>query len=184
MLTRSELEVLLALARESVESAVRHRPVPSHPPALTGITQRSGAFVTLRLGGELRGCIGAIASSDRLPDVVEEMAVKAALEDPRFSPVSVRELQELTYEVSVLSVLEPVTSIENIDVGKHGLLIESGRSRGLLLPQVATEYGWTRDEFLSQTCRKAGLPSDAWKRNDVRLYRFTADVITEEHPAA
>jgi AmmeMemoRadiSam system protein A len=184
MLTREELESLLALARESVESAVRHRTAPSHHPVLAGITQRSGAFVTLRLGGELRGCIGAIASNDPLPEVVEEMAVKAALEDPRFPPVSASELKQLTYELSVLSPLEPVKSVDDIVVGKHGLLIESGRHRGLLLPQVASEYGWTRDEFLAHTCRKAGLPSDAWKGKEARLCSFTAELMDEGHPAA
>jgi AmmeMemoRadiSam system protein A len=184
MLTREELGCLLALARESVESAVRHRPAPSHSSVLAGITQRSGAFVTLRSGGELRGCIGAIAADAPLPEVVEEMAVKAALEDPRFPPVSVRELDLLTYEVSVLSPLERVSSAEEIVVGKHGLLIESGRHRGLLLPQVATEYGWTTAEFLAHTCRKAGLPPDAWQWEETRMFSFTAELMHEEHPTA
>jgi AmmeMemoRadiSam system protein A len=184
MLTQEELGCLLALARESVESAVRHRPAPSHSPVLAGITQRSGAFVTLRSGGELRGCIGAIAADAPLPEVVEEMAVKAALEDPRFTPVSARELDQLTYEISVLSPLEQVQSIGEITVGKHGLLIQSGRNRGLLLPQVATEYGWSREEFLAHTCRKAGLPPDAWQWKETRIFCFTAELMHEEHPTA
>jgi AmmeMemoRadiSam system protein A len=184
MLTQEELGCLLALARDSVESAVRHRPAPAPSPVLAGITQRSGAFVTLRSGGELRGCIGAIVADAPLPEVVGEVAVKAALEDPRFSPVSVQELDQLTYEVSVLSPLERVGSVDQIVVGKHGLLIESGRHRGLLLPQVATEYGWTTTEFLAHTCRKAGLPPDAWQRKETMIFSFTAELMHEEHPTA
>jgi AmmeMemoRadiSam system protein A len=184
MLTGEERESLIALARASVESAVGARPAPHRSDLLAGITQRSGAFVTLRVGGELRGCIGAITADEALPDVVAEMAVKAALEDPRFPPVSVAELPKLSYEVSVLSPLELVAGPEEIVVGTHGVLIESARHRGLLLPQVALEYGWTTLEFLAHTCRKAGLPPDAWKRKETRIFVFSAELIREEHPIA
>jgi AmmeMemoRadiSam system protein A len=136
--------------------------------------------VTLRKDHELRGCIGYIESRFPLADVVGEVAVKAAFEDPRFPPLTVSELEEITIEVSVLSPLQPVHDLEEIQVGVHGLLIELAGRRGLLLPQVASEYRWDRETFLENTARKAGLPRNAWKDPQAKIYLFSAEIAGEE----
>jgi uncharacterized protein (TIGR00296 family) len=115
-----------------------------------------------------------------LAEVVSEVAAKAALDDPRFPPVSEEELTQIHLDISVLSPLERVLDVEKIEVGKHGLLLENGYFRGLLLPQVAVEYHWDRETFLQNTARKAGLPLDAWKDENTNLYSFTAEVFSEE----
>jgi AmmeMemoRadiSam system protein A len=135
--------------------------------------------VTLRSHGALRGCIGYIESILPLANVVEEVAVKAALEDPRFPPLTSAEVKDMIIEVSVLSPLVRVKNIEEINVGVHGLLLELGPRRGLLLPQVATEYHWDRLAFLNATARKAGLPEDGWRHPEAKLYRFTAEIVEE-----
>jgi len=131
------------------------------------------------MGGDLRGCIGYIEPVVPLAQAVEEVAAKSALEDPRFPPLTKRELQEVEIEISVLSPLTRVRDAREIKVGVHGLVVSSGFRRGLLLPQVATEYGWERDEFLSHTCLKAGLPPESWKEERVEIYSFTTDVFSE-----
>jgi AmmeMemoRadiSam system protein A len=138
--------------------------------------------VTLHKHGRLRGCIGYIQALKPLRQAVAEMAVQAALHDPRFPPVTSDELPELHIEISVLSPLEAVADVSEIEVGTHGLVIEDGRSRGLLLPQVPVEYGWDRDTFLEHTCAKAGLPPDRWKAQGVTITKFTAEVFGEEEP--
>ena len=133
----------------------------------------------MHLHNELRGCIGYIEARFPLCETVEEAAAKAALEDPRFLPLTREEFKQVEIEISVLSPLQKVSNAAEVEVGKHGLVIDDGRSRGLLLPQVATEYGWGREQFLSQTCRKAGLSADAWKKKGVTIYSFTSDVFSE-----
>lgn len=135
--------------------------------------------MTLHLLGELRGCIGYIEPRFPLVETVQEVAQKAALEDPRFPPLTPRELERVEIEISVLSPLRKVVDVNEIVVGTHGLVIDAGYTRGLLLPQVATEWGWEREQFLSQTCRKAGLPADAWKQKKVSIYSFTSAVFSE-----
>jgi AmmeMemoRadiSam system protein A len=139
---------------------------------------RAGAFVTLRINGELRGCIGYPESELPLLEVVGRCAVSAALSDPRFPAVSVDEWGDIDLEISVLGPLEQIADVSHVVVGRHGLVVEFGLRRGLLLPQVAMEWKWTVAEFASQTCLKAGLPRDAW-RNGATLYRFEAEVFGE-----
>jgi AmmeMemoRadiSam system protein B/AmmeMemoRadiSam system protein A len=140
---------------------------------------KSGAFVTINKGGDLRGCIGNFVSRQPLYETVIDMAISAASRDPRFSPVKKGELDDLELEISVLSPLRKITDVNEIEVGKHGIYIIKGRNRGVLLPQVATEYGWDRLTFLEQTCRKAGLDMDAWKEGaDILI--FDAEVFSEE----
>jgi AmmeMemoRadiSam system protein A len=167
---------LLALARQALVAAVRRGP----PPAAIGhgvFDQRAGAFVTLRCAGDLRGCIGQI-EPQRLADVVVHCAGAAALEDPRFPPVTAVELALIHIEVSVLGPLRPLADPSGIEPGRHGLVISLAGRHGLLLPQVATEWGWTRDEFLRQTCLKAGLAADAWHQG-AQLFTFEAEIFGE-----
>jgi len=171
---------LLRLARFSIESALSRTPLPSLGPCEPSLLRPRGAFVTLREGNELRGCIGYVDPVRPLADTVREVAVKAALEDLRFPPVGQEELPGITIEISVLSLLTRMKDVSEIEVGKHGLMIEFERNRGLLLPQVPLEYGWDRETFLSQTAKKAGLPSLIWKNPGAETFLFTAEVFDEE----
>ena len=139
---------------------------------------RAGAFVTLTMASELRGCIGRPEPHDPLGAVIVECSGAAALQDPRFRPVSPGELARLAIDVSILTCPRRVNDPDGIVPGRHGLIIAKDGRRGLLLPQVAVEWGWTREVFLAQTCRKAGLPSGAW-RDGAEMYVFEAEVITE-----
>ena len=142
------------------------------------LVQPSGAFVTLEKQNQLRGCIGNLSTSRELYRTVQEMAVAAATQDRRFSPVTAEELSELTIEISVLSPLEYVRAPSNVRVGRDGLYVSSGPYSGVLLPQVATEQRWSREEFLDQVCLKAGLAQDAWRQGAI-LYRFEAQLFSE-----
>jgi AmmeMemoRadiSam system protein A len=178
-LTEEEKQILLQRARLSIESALARKPLKKAERLSEVLEKPAGAFVTLRLRGELRGCIGYIEPRLPLIQTVEEVATKAALEDPRFLPLSTDELRDTDIEVSVLSPLQKVESVDEIEVGKHGLVIDAGFTRGLLLPQVAEEYHWSRDEFLRHTAIKAGLPPDAWNHPAVELYCFTVEKFSE-----
>lgn len=188
MFSPEEERELLEIARNSIAHALagagrRSGGKRLKPKILQGRLQEPrGAFVTIRMGHDLRGCIGFIVSDRPLGEVVAEVAVKAALEDPRFPPMTESELACATLEISALTPLEEVGGIDDIEVGRDGLLIELGRFRGLLLPQVATEQGWNREEFLDHTARKAGLPPKAWKDRTAIIYRFSAEII-QEHAA-
>lgn len=138
-----------------------------------------GAFVTLHKQGALRGCIGIIAGLHPLRQTIEQMALSAAFSDPRFPPLGSGEFESIDIEISVLSPIEEAKP-EDIKVGIHGLIITSGMRRGLLLPQVASENGWTKEEFLSHTCLKAGLPSDTWRKGGYTLEKFSAFVFGEK----
>ena len=142
--------------------------------------EKCGAFVTLYKKGELRGCIGYIEGYKSIPDTVREMAVSAAFKDPRFSPIKADEYDLIDLEISVLSPIEKVNDLSDIVVGRDGLIITRGYNRGLLLPQVATEYGWDRKTFLEQTCRKAGLPINAWEDPSTVIEKFSAQVFGEK----
>lgn len=179
MLTDQQRRRLLQVARQSLRAAVGAGPVPDLRTDDPDLRRIQGAFVTLRKQGDLRGCIGHIEGQLPLIETVAEMAQAAALHDPRFPPVTAREEPELDIEISVMSPLRAVDKVEDIQVGKHGLVVSCGPRRGLLLPQVATEWGWDRDTFLSHTCLKAGLPADAWRRPDVRIECFEAEVFGE-----
>lgn len=172
MLNPAERLELLAIARAAIERTLGldARAVEST------LTRSGGAFVTVKTGGELRGCIGWLETDRLLSEVVAHCAVAASTQDPRFPPLREHELALLRIEISVLGPTEPVDDIAAIQVGTHGLIVEQGLRRGLLLPQVPTEHGWDRDTFVRYTCLKAGLPEDAWKRG-AALYRFEADVF-------
>ncbi|OGQ96464.1 MAG: hypothetical protein A2284_06070 [Deltaproteobacteria bacterium RIFOXYA12_FULL_61_11] len=147
---------------------------PDAPPALR---KPAGAFVSLHLRGELRGCIGTFEARTPLIDTVRAMAVQAAFHDPRFEPLDEREFPSIELELSVLSPRRQVTSTEDIEVGRHGLWISRHGRGGVLLPQVAVEHGWNRLTFLQETCRKAGLPREAWKDPDTVIEVFEAEVF-------
>jgi AmmeMemoRadiSam system protein B/AmmeMemoRadiSam system protein A len=182
-LTRQEKEELLRIAKQSVETIVKERKrYQVAVPAFETLKRDRGAFVTLKEKGQLRGCIGYIAPMRALYLTVRDVAAAAAVEDPRFQPVSVAELGQLEYEISVLSPLRRVADIRQIRVGQHGLVIKKGEYEGLLLPQVPTEQGWDRKTFLEQTCAKAGLPPQAWQDEDADLFMFSA-LVFDEHTA-
>ena len=143
------------------------------------LSEKYGAFVTLHIHGQLRGCIGFIVGYRPLNETLSELSRLAAFKDPRFPPLSVDEYDDIDIEVSILSPIENLGSPEDIEIGKHGLIIKRGFKSGLLLPQVATENNWQRDQFLSHTCLKAGLPPDAWKEKDTEMQYFTAYVFGE-----
>lgn len=178
MFSPTQRQALLQLAREAVTSAVTRTSLPRPAETETLFTQPLGAFVTLTKDGNLRGCIGFPEPVYPLYEAIIHGGISAALRDPRFPPVSPAELSELHIEISVLSPLRQAMP-EEVEVGTHGLVVEQGRFRGLLLPQVPVEWGWTREEFLAQTCRKAGLPAGAW-RSGATLYTFTAEVFGEK----
>jgi AmmeMemoRadiSam system protein A len=170
---------LLALARGAIVTelgGVAETVAPS-PPIFE---QRCGAFVTLMQRTRLRGCIGRIEPDTPLRTLIPDIACSAAFSDPRFAPVAARDLDSLVVEISLLSKLAAAVGPADVMVGQHGLLIVGRGRRGLLLPQVAVEHAWTAEEFLSQTCVKAGLDADAWRGDGVRLQTFTADVFSEE----
>jgi uncharacterized protein len=179
MLTDSQKHALLDLARCAVTARVAGLGRPGTPPPID-MPAASGVFVTIKRRGELRGCLGTLESKGSLADDVLRCAGDAATADPRFPRVAPAELPELSVEVSVLGPLEPVDPMDPaaIAVGRHGLVAEQGRRRGLLLPQVASERGWTVEQFLQQTCVKAGLAADAWRRG-ARIWRFDAEVFGE-----
>jgi AmmeMemoRadiSam system protein A len=178
-LTDSDKKELLRIARTSIEQAMKGVLTSSREKTAGPLEELRGVFVTLRVKGDLRGCIGYVEPRLPLREAVCEVAQKAAFEDPRFPPLGEEELRGVEIEISVLSPLQKITSVDEIEVGTHGLVVDAGFTRGLLLPQVATEYGWGREEFLSHTARKAGLPADAWKHQGVELFSFTSDVFSE-----
>jgi AmmeMemoRadiSam system protein A len=181
-LTENEQQTLLQMAREALVGYLDFAEIPKIPEPAEALRQPCGTFVSLHQGKNLRGCVGVIAANKPLYITVRECAVWAALQDSRFPPVTKRELKGLNLEISVLSPLWAIAP-EKIEVGKHGLLISREGMRGLLLPQVAVQWNWNREQFLEETCRKAGLPRDAW-RQGARIQAFTAQVFGELHPSS
>jgi AmmeMemoRadiSam system protein A len=177
MTSEEDRQRLLQIARAAIGAYVNGVAVLDQPSS-DSLARPGGAFVSIHHQGELRGCIGHIEANQSLPRVVRECAVAACSADPRFPPVSAEELAGLNIEVSLLGPLEPVASPDDIEVGRHGLLVEQNGQRGLLLPQVAIEWRWDRETFLAHTCGKAGLPRDAWKQG-AKLWRFEAEVFAE-----
>ncbi len=176
---------LLEIARKSVELAVREgKRYECPPPGIPVLEQERGAFVTLKKKGRLRGCIGHTAPTKPLYLTVRDVAIFAALEDPRFPPVRKSELDKLEYEISVLSPLHHVLDIRRIRVGRDGLVVKRGAQEGLLLPQVPVEQHWDLKTFLRQTCLKAGLPPDAWRDEATDIFAFTAVVFGDQEPSA
>jgi hypothetical protein len=176
-LNESEKKTLHHIAKTVIENKVRGKTVPEFKVESPILKENRGAFVTIHKKGQLRGCIGYIEGHGPLHKTIEEMAEAAAFRDPRFTPVSERELPDLEIEISVLTPLKRITDVKEIEVGKHGIYIKKGWYSGLLLPQVATEYGMDRQTFLEHTCQKAGLPSNAWKDKDTEIYIFSADIF-------
>ena len=173
--SQEEREQLLRLVHRTIEAAVRGERASAGPAPPPHLDERRGAFVTLHLAGMLRGCVGFVQPSRGLYQTVAEAALNAAFHDPRFLPVSEEEAPGLHVEISVLSPPQPIAP-EEVVVGRHGLVVSRGSYRGLLLPQVAVENEWNATTFLEQTCLKAGLPLDAWKRG-ASLQAFTAEVF-------
>jgi AmmeMemoRadiSam system protein A len=168
---------LLKLARDAIVAHVTSGPAPA-PGVCPHADEPGAGFVTLHRHGELRGCIGHVEPDEPLGRVIARAAISAAAADPRFPAVTASELPELEIELSILGPLEPIASPDQIEIGRHGLVVEHGWHRGLLLPQVAPEWGWDRETLLAQTCHKAGLPRDAWKHG-AKVWRFEAEVFGE-----
>ncbi len=180
LLNVAEQQDLLRIARGTIVSYVVSQKVPDitgTPSA--GLLLQSGCFVTIKKQGALRGCIGNFVSSQPLYLLVQEMAVSASTRDPRFHPMKQADLNDFEIDISVLSPLRKAGSVDEIQVGVHGIYIIKGNHRGVLLPQVATENGWHREQFLQQTCAKAGLLPDAWQ-GECDIYLFTAQVFGEQ----
>ncbi len=177
MTSSEDRRLLLQLAREAIESLVKAQTMPA-PGQADVFAQVAGAFVTIHKRGQLRGCIGHVEPDERLGSVVTRCAVAAASADPRFTPVAPDELPDLHIELSILGPLEPIAQLSEIEIGRHGLVVEQGWDRGLLLPQVAVEWNWDRQTFAAETCRKAGLSPQAWTKG-ARMWRFEAEVFAE-----
>lgn len=179
-LSEEEKKILLQVARQSIEEEFGLTHVNLNQNFSKNLNEKCGAFVTLSIDDELRGCIGYIISDKPLYKTVYEVAKKSALEDPRFYPLTLEELPHVDIEISVLSKPELVKSKDEIEVGKHGLIIQKGPFHGLLLPQVATKYNWTVEEFLEHTCLKAGLSKHEWKNPATKIQKFTATIFSEK----
>jgi AmmeMemoRadiSam system protein A len=181
-LTPEQKQELLKIARETIVSYLTTGEIPTVTPSDPRLSEPEGAFVTLRKNKQLRGCIGHVVTDDPLYKTVQTVAV-AATEDSRFraNPVKASEIDQLHIEISVLSKPWRIKSVDEIQTGVHGVIVSRGSRQGLFLPQVATEWGWNREELLTQLCaHKAGLPPDAWKDPATEIQIFTADVFEEE----
>ena len=178
LIANPERKLLLELARRALERSVKTRESLSDFPQVESLAQHAGAFVTLRLRGRLRGCIGQLPTGEPLARVVAHCAKAVAFDDPRFEPVRAEELPDVEIELSILSPLVDILP-EMIEAGKHGLSVSRGWQHGVLLPQVAAQFQWNAEKFLEETCVKAGLERDAWKDSSTRIQAFTADVFGE-----
>lgn len=172
-----EKKFLLELARDTIRARASGLPLPEVNAGTAALRRKAGAFVSLHREGMLRGCIGYIEPVLPLAEAVQEMALSAAFRDPRFTPLSEAELEGLEIEISVLTPFEKITDVSRIEVGRHGLMIRMTGASGLLLPQVPVQFGWDRETFLAQTCRKAGLDPGAWKEPDAELFVFSAEIF-------
>ncbi len=174
-------KILLNIARKSIEFAITDTPDKQAQIKITSpaLNEKSGAFVTLKAHGKLRGCIGRMISDIPLHKLVSEMAVSSATEDPRFTKLQPSELKDTEIVISVLTPLQKIDNPLELELGRHGIYIKKDSRSGCFLPQVAIDTGWTKEEFLSQCCRtKAGLPSNAWKSKDTDVYIFTSEIIS------
>jgi AmmeMemoRadiSam system protein A len=175
---------VLALARRTIRQYLDSKtlPVPDMEKEFPDpvFREKCGAFVTLHINTQLRGCIGYITGVKNIPDTIVDMARSSAFKDPRFPPLRPQEFDKIDIEVSIMSPLEDVKDVKEIVVGRDGLIISSGYQSGLLLPQVATEYGWDTGQFLEHTCFKAGMPGDAWRKPGVKIQKFSAQVFGEK----
>ena len=179
-LNADERSWLLGLARSTIHARLKTLPLPNDPPGPGPLMEPRGAFVTLNDGGVLRGCIGHVVGTEPLWLSVRSNSINAAFQDPRFPPVEKTELPRLTIEISALTPLREVSTPEEIVIGRDGLIVERAPYRGLLLPQVAERYAWTPEEFLDQTCRKAGMKPGCWRDPAATVSAFSAEVFSEE----
>lgn len=171
-------------ARGVIEQTLRHGEVRHITPPRGEPPRSGGAFVTLRRSRRLRGCMGTVECGRPVAEAVRDAAISAALHDPRFSPVTLAELTELTIVVSLLSPPEPMTSLEQLEIGRHGVIVRRGDQRGLFLPEVAVEHGLDREAFVTRCCvEKAGLPADAWRDPQTEVLLFTTQIFSEEQPS-
>ena len=178
-LSEKEQKILLQIARRTLEGQAVGNGVSRMDVVAERLMEKRGVFVTLQKKGMLRGCIGYTKAVQPLAMAVSEMTIAASTHDPRFPAVDSAELKDIRIEISVLSSMKRVRDPAEIKVGQHGLYIAKGDNAGLLLPQVATSYGWSREEFLNQACLKAGLSPGAWKDKDTQTYLFAAQIFAE-----
>lgn len=178
-LNKNEKQFLLQLARKSIYSYLKNEKRAIEDYYSKNLETPSGAFVTLHLKGALRGCIGYVKPHKPLQDAIVDLAISAAFSDPRFPALSEQEYPDVELEISVLTPLEQIFGLAEIDIGRDGLLIKNGFNEGLLLPQVATEYNWDAQTFMEQTCHKAGLASDAWQQDETDIFSFSAIIFDE-----
>lgn len=173
--------LLLALVRQTIERrlGIDGSGTPVDPDEPFYGKEEFGSFVTLHRQGNLRGCIGYIQPVAPLKEQIRMCAVAAAFQDPRFQPVTAAEWPDVDLEISLLFPPVPVEKLEDIEIGRDGLIVSAGMRKGLLLPQVAADYGWDRETFLEETCRKAGLPEDKWREEGTLVERFAAFVFGE-----
>jgi len=176
-----EKRLLFKLARESIEEKLFDKqPTEIDTDKYPTLKSKCGAFVTLTIAGQLRGCIGYITSNNPLYITIKDAAVGAAYGDPRFANLTKTEYEQVDLEISVLSEPFPMNSYDEIELGKHGLILEEKGRRGLLLPQVPIEHGMTKEQYLSAICRKAGVPQDLWQERVLNILLFTATVFSEK----
>ena len=181
MLEDSDKAKLLKLARTTLENHFTKKKMPPCDISSSALLEHKGAFVSLHRGEELRGCIGQLFPDRELYRIVQHCVLSAALEDTRFDPVTQNEVSELEIEISVLTPFRRIRDVEEIEVGRHGLYMVRGEFRGLLLPQVATQYHWDRTTFLEHTCLKSGLPQTAWRDPQTIIHTFEAQVFSDSH---
>lgn len=180
MLNKEQRKKLLEMARHSIETYLKTGKKLEVSETDPTLLKEMGAFVTLRKHGQLRGCIGNLTGDKPLYLMVRDMAVESAVADPRFSPVELEDLKDIEIEISALSPMQKIDNSDKIQLGVHGVLVRKGFYSGVFLPQVATETGWTKEEFLSNLCsHKAGLSADAWKDKSTELYIFSAEIFSE-----
>lgn len=178
-LSKQDESTLLRIARQAIIDQVTEGAYRDDPQSSALLCEQCGCFVTIYRDGKLRGCIGNFTTDLPLYREVAEMAVAAATKDPRFHPMERDELDDFSVQISVLSPLRKIRDTGEIEIGTHGIYIEKEFQRGVLLPQVATEYQWDVETFLRQTCRKAGLPPDAWQSPQSDVYIFSATILKE-----
>ena len=176
-LTDDEKKTLHTIALTAIKKRLGNKSSAIPQTTANTLIEKRGAFVSLHKHGQLRGCIGYVHGVKPLAETINDMAIAAAFQDPRFPPLKENELSDLDIEISVLTPMKQISDINQIEVGKHGLMMIKGPYSGLLLPQVATQYNWDRQTFLSETCQKAGLPANAWKEEDTEIYIFSADIF-------
>ena len=177
-LTDDEKKLLLSTARETIKAALDKR-IPVYGNPTENLEQNCGAFVTLHEGDKLRGCIGYLTGIKPLFETIKDTALSSAFNDPRFLPVTGKEIDKIRIEISVLSPMKKISSIEELEPGKHGLYLKKGFASGTLLPQVAVEQNWDRETFVRYTCTKAGLPPDAYMDKKTELFIYSAEVFGE-----